>query len=186
MPSPKPTEIKSPEKFADFLVSYAKSPGETIASLARQCGLPERTALRIVERLEGVYQPVTEEIRRGTTESLIKQIEQKLPMLLDGITQDKVNNSALREIAVAFGVLAEKRQLLRGEPTQILTYEERDNMNKLAPYLLKELERRGMVVDVDYQEVPNISVAPPDVVQDSAVSKTAAEHERRKNRAKNR
>lgn len=182
----KSAEVKNPEAFAEFLIEYATDPEQNITALAEACGLPVSSARHIIQRLQGKYQPVTEAVRAMTTDSLIKQIESKLPMLLDGITKKKVDDAPIREIAVAFGVLAEKRQLLKGEPTQILTYEERSNLNKVAPAIIKEMERRGMTIDVEYHEVPSVSVASPGVIQEAAVSKTAAERDKRENRAKNR
>lgn len=174
------TELRNPEKFADLLLEYAENPDETLSRLGEAVGLPEATVRAVKKRLESRYQPVLEEVRRATTETLIESIERKLPMLLDGIDKSKVEKSTLRDIAVAFGVLAEKRQLLKGEPTQILTYEERENLNDLAPQIIKEMERRGMVIEAEYHEVADVTVLPPEKVMDAAVSKTAAEHERRK------
>jgi len=179
-------EVADPEKFADFLVGYAHDPAQNITELARRCGLPEATARSIVRRLDGKYQPVTDEVRRITTDSLVKNIESKLPILLDAIDTDKVGNATLRDIAVAFGVLAEKRQLLKGEPTQILSYEERKNLNDLLPAIYKEAKRRDMPIDVEYHEIPSAVVSAPSTIQDAAVSKTAAEKDRRDRRAKNR
>lgn len=180
------TENFHPEMVADLIVSMAEDPGESIHALARACGMKESTATDIVKRMNMRYQPVIEEVKRATSDSLIKQIEEKLPMLLDGIDQKKVDAATLRDIAVAVGVLTEKRQLLKGEPTQIMTFEERLNMDKLGPALLKELERRDLVVDVSYREIPTVQVLPPDVVPDAALSKTVAAKDRRENRAKNR
>lgn len=180
----KQTEITNPEKFADFLVQWAEEPEVNVTRLAKACGLPETTARQVIKRLETKYQPVTEAVTQVTNQSLLKQIDSKLPMLLDGITKEKVKDAQLREIAVAFGVLAEKRQLLRGEPTQILSHEERQNLDKLGPAILKEIKRRGMVVDTDFVEVPSVSVSPPLEIQEAAVSKTAARQASRDNRAK--
>lgn len=167
-------EVAKPEIFADFLVRWAEESEPNIAALAEACGLPPDTARAVVKRLETKYQPITEVVKRGTTKALLAQMEEKLPMLLDGITQEKINDSALREIAVAFGVIAEKRQLYKGEPTQILTHGERSNINDLIPAIMKEAERRGMTIDAEFHEVPDIKVSLPDDPQIESLSKTAA------------
>jgi len=175
-----PMEVQEPEKVARFIEAFADdSYDNNISKLADTVGLPQSTARALVRRLEGKFQPVVEEARRVTSDFLVKKIEDKLPILLDAIDRDKVDKSTLRDIAVAFGVLAEKRQLLKGEPTQILTYEERKNLNSLGPALFRELKRRDMVIDVDYHEVPTVTVSNPDRVQDEALSKTAADQARR-------
>lgn len=178
------TESLEPEKVADLLVSMAENPGESVMALARACGMNERTAQSVVDRMNMKYQPVIEEVKRVTSDSLVKQIEEKLPMLLDGIDQDKVKAARLNEIGVIFGILTEKRQLLKGEPTHIFTHEERVNMNALLPELLREAKKRGMVVDTTYQEIPEIELIPPEVPHLEGLSKTAAAKAKRENRAK--
>lgn len=179
-------ENTKPEKFAEVLLEFIENPDLTLNRLAEDTGLAPKTIAAIRDRMAARYQPVVEEIGRITTGKLVERIEQKLPMLLDGITQKKVNDATLRDIAVAFGVLAEKRQLLNGEPTHILTYQERTAMNELGPAILKELERRGMAVDVDFEEVPMVNVTNPDIIPDEALSRTAANQARKKKRAQNR
>lgn len=177
-------EETRPEQAAELIALVAENPGEAIKRLAEACGMPRETAAYLVNRLESRYQPVGEAVERVTTASLTKLIEEKLPLLLNAIDQKKVDDATLRDIAVAFGVLAEKRQLLKGEPTQILTYEERSNINDLLPAVLKEAKRRGMVVDAEFHTVPEVTVSNPDKLPDAALSKTAAAKDRRD--AKNR
>lgn len=181
---PHTIEKADPELFADFFVRWAEDTTGNIAQLADACGLPRKTAQNIVRRLETRYQPVAEVVKRGTTKALLEQMEEKLPMLLDGITKTKIKDAQLREIAVAFGVIAEKRQLFKGEPTQILSQGERQNLDDLAPLMMKELHRRGMVVDADFHEVASPRVSPPMEVQEESVSKTAARMASRENKAK--
>ena len=45
--------------------------------------------------------------------------------------------------------MLDKRQLLSGEPTQIISYEAREKMDSLAEKLHMEAKRRGLVVDID-------------------------------------
>ena len=45
------------------------------------------------------------------------------------------------------GILLEKRQLLSGEPTHILSTEDRMSLNKLAPALEAEFRRRGFLAE---------------------------------------
>lgn len=180
------TETLQPEKVADLLVTMAENPGESVLALARACGMNERTATDIVNRMNMKYQPVIEEVGRVTSTSLVKLIEEKLPMLLRGITENKVADARLNEIGVIFGILTEKRQLLNGEPTHIFTHEERVNMNALLPEILREAKKRGMIVDATYQEIPEINVIAPDTPHLEGLSKTVAASEARKNRAKTR
>lgn len=178
------TETLDPEAVANLVVSMAENPGESVMALARACGMNEGTANEIVNRLNMKYQPVMEEVGRITSDSLVRLIEEKLPMLLRGVTEKKVADARLNEIGVLFGILTEKRQLLKGEPTHIFTHQERQNMNALIPEMMREAKKRGMVVDATYKEVPEITVIPPDVPHLEGLSKTAAAKARKENRAK--
>lgn len=171
--SRKPFEETDPEKYAELVAMVAEDPETTFVRLAEACGLGPKAASAIVKRLETKYLPVAEESKRITRDGLIDLIGEKIPLLLNGITVEKRDASDLRGIAVALGILVEKQQLLKGEPTQIMTFEERRNLNELGPAMVQELKRRGMAIDVTFQEV-SARVSPPETVQMEAVSKTAA------------
>jgi hypothetical protein len=47
-------------------------------------------------------------------------------------------------LAIITGILTEKEQLLLGKPTQILSHQERKNLNELIPVLIQEARRRGI------------------------------------------
>lgn len=181
----KPLEERDPEKFAELVAMVAEDPEVTFVRLAEACGMDKATASAIVKRLNTKFLPVMEEARKLSSKELADKMESKLPMLIDAI-DGKVPDATLRDVAVMIGVLTEKRQLLNGEPTQIMTYQERENLDKLGPELLKEMTRRGMVVDVSFQEVPTVQVHNPDVLPVEALSKTAQGMAKRESRAKNR
>jgi hypothetical protein len=46
---------------------------------------------------------------------------------------------------LGLGVMIEKRNLLRGEPTAIISDHERKKLHELLPALLEEAKRRGAV-----------------------------------------
>ena len=168
------TEVVKPEVFADFLVQFAEDPDCNLTRLAKACGLPRRTARDIVKRLESRYQPVLEETKKVSTKSILKQIDEALPLILGRMSDaDLLKNLTMRDAAVASGVLIDKRQLLRGEPTQILSVEERRSMNELTPALIAEMKRRSIVIDVEYEDIP------PD---STVVSRTARHQAKREDR----
>ena len=174
---PNSTENTKPEVFADFLVQWAEDPECNVSVLAKRCGLPRRTARDIVNRLETRYQPVTEEVKKVTTQSLLKLMDDALPGLLSKLSdKELIDKSAMREIAMAAGILIDKRQLLRGEPTQILSLDQRQKMDDLAPALLGEMKRRGITVDVDFEDITPIPV--------EKVSRTARHQAKREDRGR--
>lgn len=171
---------KEPGKAAQLIALAAEDPEATIKRLAKDCGLTPYATGAILQQMRTRWQPISEEIERVTTTSLVALIEEKLPILLKAITQGKAERATVKDLAFAFSVLAEKRQLLKGEPTQIMTYEERKNINHLLPDVLKEAQRRGLIVDATFKEMPDVQVLDPDVLPDAALSKAAAAQDRRK------
>ena len=51
-----------------------------------------------------------------------------------------------RDLSMGVAQLIEKRQLLKGEPTQIVSVDERKTLNQLLPLLIQEAARRGVIV----------------------------------------
>ena len=61
---------------------------------------------------------------------------------------DKVMAEAsARDIMLGIGVMIEKRNLLRGEPTAIISDHERKKLHELLPALIAESKRRGITVE---------------------------------------
>lgn len=144
-------ETSKPELVAEFL-DHALEPEVSIAQAARRVGMNERTAQDLMGRFLRRYQPVVGELRKVKSAELLGKIEDRLSVLLDAMTPEKIAAAPLRDQAVTFGILSEKRQLLRGEPTQIIDDGERRQLNELIPLVLKEAQRRGMTVDLGPSE----------------------------------
>jgi hypothetical protein len=79
-------------------------------------------------------------------EFLVAQIENKLHLALQYMGPDKMQDANLNTLVKFFGILLDRRQLLKGEPTQIVTNTDRRALNDLLPAILAEAERRGMTV----------------------------------------
>lgn len=149
-------EEKRPDAAADVAVAAIEEPWMKISQLARECGMPPAAVDALVDRLRKRYSPAVAEVRKVTGRQMLELLEERLMMALEYLGDAKMAEASARDLAVVIGVLAEKRALLRGEPTQIIGVEERRNLSELLPALLKEAERRGMTVDLnpaDYGEV---------------------------------
>ena len=79
----------------------------------------------------------------------LEQIDSKIAMALDCMDDFTFANASLKELGIYFGIMVDKGQLLRGQPTQILSVEERKNITQLIPALLKEAQRRGITIDAE-------------------------------------
>ncbi len=187
------TETRRPDVTAEFLLAFASEPWVPIADLARRCGLSDVTAAALTKRIEQRYQPVVEKVRDISGKEMLRKLDQKTHMLVDAIDQDTIDNTAgakggLKDIAIAFGILAEKRQLLQGRPTQILSVEERVNLSAVLPSLIKEAQRRGLTVDLNAGEfsvddgTSTPRVVAPDKMQDAGLSATVRKLQRQRAR----
>lgn len=119
---------------------------------------------------------VIDRAKQVKTQDLIDLLDTNSHAILSSIDELDLAEASLKDKAIAAGIMLEKRALLRGEPTQILSYEERKNLTELMPALMQEMERRGMTVELtpaEYEEVPEVRSLPPETIQLEAVSATA-------------
>lgn len=90
----------------------------------------------------------------------LEAIDRRAALLLVRMDDKVIREMKGQQIAAAFGVLMEKRALLRGEPTQIVNYENRGKIDELAKMMMAEMKRRGIaaaeepvVIDMVTKEV---------------------------------
>ena len=79
----------------------------------------------------------------------LQRLDQLIERVLGAITDEKLDKAHARDLAIVYGVLIDKKQLLEGKPTQILSIEERRDLSELLPLLLKEAERRQITMRTD-------------------------------------
>lgn len=60
----------------------------------------------------------------------------------------KWDRATIRDFSAVSGLMIDKRQLLRGEPTQITKIQDIRKLDEQLEILLKELQRRGELIDV--------------------------------------
>ena len=144
----KPTEeVLTGEQLADVLLEGSK-PFASFIQAAKDLGLKPRVAQRLVQRLRAQYQPVLSELRKFQKDEFLELLEDRAHRALEYMDDYNLANANAKDLAIIVGILMEKRQLLRGEPTQILSIEERAGMGELIPRLLQEASRRGLSVGV--------------------------------------
>lgn len=79
----------------------------------------------------------------------IATLKRKIAQVLEGITDEKIAKAHARDLAIVYGVLIDKMQLLEGKPTQILSVEERRDLKDLLPLLMAEAARREITLRTD-------------------------------------
>ena len=145
----KVVEKRDPERAADVVMNdpSGEDPIKRFMEAAESCGMPKGMALSLKKRMETRYLPASESLRAVNTGTLIQYLDDRALKALEYMDDAVFAEAPLRDLAVSMGILIEKRQLLRGEPTQILTIEERSSLDDLIPLIVDEAHRRGMTID---------------------------------------
>ena len=133
-----------PDESLAEMMDLATEPLSNLAAAAKECGLSENVAKRLVARVRSQYQPMMSEMKAFKTSDITKKIEDKAMRALDWLDDYKMAQASAKDLAIIVGILLEKRQLMRGEPTHIFSTTERMSLNELVPMMVKEANRRGM------------------------------------------
>ena len=137
-------------KYADETAHALEELGDPLANfkeIAVKCGLPNKTVEILHRRLQRRWVPVKDRVRQVTQKSLLDGIEQKMAQCLDYRDDVAFASAPRRDLALTFAIMHDKRQLLLGQPTQILTVQERKDLNELLPDIIAEAQRRGVTID---------------------------------------
>ena len=126
----------------DQQVSVSGSRQQALRDLALEAGINGGPLLALVDRLNRMDGTPVEPAEG----SLEEAFEEKLRLCLAHIDHIALASANVGQIAVAIGTLFDKRQVLRGEPTQIMSMQDRRTMSELAKALQEEMERRQIDV----------------------------------------
>jgi len=81
-----------------------------------------------------------------SNDELVHLLKQKTAHIVRYIDDFAMAGAGLKDLTASAGVLIDRAQLISGLPTAIVSREERQNWDKLAPALLAEIERRGLTI----------------------------------------
>lgn len=149
VPSTQGVEFKDPEKAA-ALIDAATEPEaklENISRVFREYGLPPATSLALLRRIRQKYFGVVEATRSLKSGEIVDALNHKIDLALRYMDDHTMSGASFRDLALGTAAMIEKRQLLRGEPTQIISDAERKKIHELAPLLLAEVKRRGLTIE---------------------------------------
>ncbi len=148
--SSKAIENKDPERAAALIEAITNPLNEDMGDIRRsmeKAGFHERVREDVIRRLKIMHgQPLTDikNLRRGDLSDLIGK---KIHLGLACLDDKKMMDASARDIMLGVSALIEKKQLLDGQPTQIISDHERKKLNELTPLLIAEAQRRGITVD---------------------------------------
>jgi ABC-type cobalamin/Fe3+-siderophores transport system ATPase subunit len=79
-----------------------------------------------------------------TRQDFIMALRARRAQLINAMTPEKMAEAGVRDLAIAIGTLQDKEALLLGEPTSIVGFERKEQINELTAKLLEEAKRRGL------------------------------------------
>lgn len=158
------------EEKGRVLAELMMDPLADVAELAAKAGMSEAMIRGLRVKAETQFQAPAAALKRATNARLLELIEDRELTVIEALTPAKINGASLREQIYALDRLHNIRQLLRGEPTQIVSVDDRKTLNDLLPALVKAAQRRGVVIDGAYRTleeqqrgIPDSRVTPNDV-----------------------
>jgi hypothetical protein len=153
-------ENTKPEQVA-ALIDGLTDPFKKIKDACDAAGLPLGVSDKLLRRMKAKYQGVTREVRRVKSHEIAHMLEDKILMMGEYLDETTVAAASARDLALGMSALIEKRALLRGEPTAIISDHERKKLNELGAPLLAALKRRGITLDGEFtKEVTDEPVRP--------------------------
>lgn len=164
-----PVERRDPEKGAamlDVATDATSDPYVQIEQAAKRCGFPPTTLRLFIRRLKARYQPLNDSIVEVKREELLKLLDDRAWRALKHLDDFALAGAGAKDLAITTGILIEKAQLIKGQPTQILSHAEREKMDDLGKRIIAEMRRRGISIDgvrtTEYAVIPaNVPEAIP-------------------------
>lgn len=142
-------EVTNPEAAAAALDMLTDGDFEKLNLLTEELNIPRSMMIAFKQRLKMKYKGLEVVIGQIKTPIFQGKIDGIINAGLDSIDEIDFMKASLRDKASTICMFIEKRQLLAGEPTQILSINERKEVNDLIPLLMDEARRRGVMIDID-------------------------------------
>lgn len=138
-------ELKNPEKAAAMMDAATDPKYDSLREAMRAAGFPEKAGESFIRRLRMKFAGPTTVARDLQTKELSELVGKKIHLLAEYLDDKVASEASARDLAMAMAQLIEKRQLLRGEPTQIISNDDRKKLHELMPALIAEGRRRGAI-----------------------------------------
>lgn len=167
---PAPTETEPVGEVVDYVVpkpALPKNPTTTIIqpittaveafkAAGRELGFPPSLIKSLLGRVRDIEPLGTNELRITDNITIIAKSEHVIERILDHMDDYAMGKASIRDLAVAFGIMIEKRQLLKGEPTQVISIEHREELPDVIRALLIEAKRRDIPIELAQSEYTEI------------------------------
>ncbi len=147
------SEVKHPEAAA-LLIDAATDPMGKLEEAYAACGLPRGVSNAIIRRFKTRFNGAHTATKNLKTDEILDLMGHKIHLALSYMDDKVMEEASFRDLALGATALIEKRQLLRGEPTQIISDLERKKLAELLPALIAEGQRRGLTIEGTATHMP--------------------------------
>lgn len=141
----KALQVRDPE-LAAAAIDAMTDPLHKVKEALVLAGLSNAVSDSVLRRLKVKFFGAVMEVKALKTQEIVRVIEEKLDMIRFYLDDKVMAEASARDLMLGMGVLVEKRQLLRGEPTQIISDLERKRLHELLPLAIAEAQRRGLII----------------------------------------
>jgi len=145
-------EFRQPEVAAAAIMAasdpWLDRKKEAIDAVNKQlqaAGLPAKVSESLVKRLASKYAGAVYATKELRTAEILEMLGKKIDLAAFYLDDKVMGEASARDIMLGMTALIEKRNLLRGEPTQIISDADRKKLHELMPALLAEAKRREAV-----------------------------------------
>jgi hypothetical protein len=137
-------EVQNPQGNAEVMVALSDPLRDTIAEIAKECGVSNHVAAHLHQHLAKRFLPLKRALDDVGNDEMAKLFRYRSWEILRSISEEDIENAPLRDKMVSAAIAVDKSLLLEGQPTQILSIKQLENLDTLAGALLKEASRRGI------------------------------------------
>ena len=121
--------------------------------MAASAGVPPRIAHGLARRIQMNLGPVREQLKRLNLAEQVQATNDKAQLILSYIDETSIAGMNAKDLAMAYGILVDKSQLLGGKPTSIVDFNMRKKLEVLMPEFLAEARRRGITINGEFSHV---------------------------------
>lgn len=158
------TEAKHPDLAAAAIEAAADPAASTITEAINRvneelkaAGVPGKVSAALVRRMTVKFANAVSTTRELRTNDILEILGNRIDLAASYLDDKVMAEASARDLMLGIGVLIEKRNLLRGEPTAIISDHDRKKVHELLPMLMAEARRRSVTVD---GEVTSVTVSP--------------------------
>lgn len=138
---------ENPEGYGRLMADIVSNPMAKISELMKRHGFSRFVITSCKRSLQRQDLAVKEELRKVTNKGLLDLVDDRLHRTISAIDDFSIEDASLRDKAYAGDRLFNMRQLIKGEPTQIVSSADRAKLNELLPMLMREAQRRGIIIE---------------------------------------